>query len=361
MHVAFRVDASDSIGTGHAMRCITLANALRDAGASCVFMCRQIGRIGSNITKQGHELRLLPTNIAQQISDGSPYATWLGTDWRQDAADTVASLAGKADWLVVDHYAIDARWEAELRPHTRRILAIDDLANRSHDADLLLDQTLDRVAVDYDPWLSAGVTRLVGSRYALLRPDFFRLRDASLLRRMDGRLNSILVTLGGADVGNATSRMLTGLAAVSELMANAVVDVVLGANASSTSEVRQIAATLPFACSIELGVNDMAHRMMAADMSLGAIGSTAWERCCLGVPSVAVVLADNQRNAAAALSDHGAAVVLELDNDLEKNVSTSCSLLAKNPGMLRSLSQRASELVDGRGTMRVVERMLEGI
>ncbi|MDN5873135.1 MAG: UDP-2,4-diacetamido-2,4,6-trideoxy-beta-L-altropyranose hydrolase, partial [Sinobacteraceae bacterium] len=205
MNVVFRADASLEIGTGHVMRCLTLANALRETGASCTFVCRaHEGHLGEHIRACGHALHLLP-RVADFSPDDKtdPYARWLGSTPEQDAEQTQAVLTSDCDWLVVDHYGLDACWETRLRARARHLLAIDDLANRRHDCELLLDQNLGRDARDYDGLVGDRTQRLIGPRYALLRPEFAQWREISLARRRQPRLQQLLITMGGVDRDNA--------------------------------------------------------------------------------------------------------------------------------------------------------------
>ncbi|RME63691.1 MAG: UDP-2,4-diacetamido-2,4,6-trideoxy-beta-L-altropyranose hydrolase, partial [Alphaproteobacteria bacterium] len=170
MRAAFRVDASRAIGTGHVGRCLTLAAALRDAGGDALFLCRaHDGHLNAKIEEAGFPVLSLPKR--NDTDDDLAHSHWLGATQADDAKASIAALAGhRIDWLVVDHYGLDARWESALRRHAHRILAIDDLADRSHDCDLLLDQNffLD-AASRYDGLLPDHCRPLLGPRYAVLR------------------------------------------------------------------------------------------------------------------------------------------------------------------------------------------------
>src|SRR3990167_4024154 len=216
MRIAFRADASLQIGTGHVMRCLTLADALAAQGADCLFICREHqGNLIEQIRNKGyrtHALPVLPPVEASSLAikaasdEQSPaHSHWLGATQVEDAAACTAILAEvKPDWLIVDHYALDARWETVLKPHYRKLMVIDDLADRSHLCDLLLDQTFGRDAEDYRVWVPASSQLLCGSQYALLRPEFGALRDYSLQRRPNPQLRQLLITMGGVDKDNAT-------------------------------------------------------------------------------------------------------------------------------------------------------------
>ncbi|MBD3768372.1 MAG: UDP-2,4-diacetamido-2,4,6-trideoxy-beta-L-altropyranose hydrolase, partial [Gammaproteobacteria bacterium] len=201
MRIAFRVDAALAIGTGHVMRCLTLAHELREQGANCVFICRQHqGHMAGLIQQRGfgcHLLALSETPYLPQ-SDDLAHAAWLGASWQQDAQQTLALLAEPVDWMVVDHYAIDARWQASVKVGYQRLLVIDDLADREHLADVLLDQTYGRQVADYQSLVPQQCQLLLGSTYALLRPEFAQWREASLKRRkLQTNIQNILISMGG--------------------------------------------------------------------------------------------------------------------------------------------------------------------
>lgn len=316
MRAAFRADASVEIGTGHVMRCLTLADALHESGAECLFLCRQHnGHLLDLIAKRGHEAIALPLHEADwPASDpGLPaHAHWLGTDWVTDAADSSEALAGRyIGWLVVDHYALDRRWEQAMRPHCRRLMVVDDLADRPHDCDLLLDQNLGRRAEDYRGLLPPEARTLIGPHYALLRPEFAALRTESLARREHPELGHLLVTMGGVDKDNATGAVLDALAGC-DLPPDLRITVVLGPHAPFLAQVRARAETMPRPTRVLAGVGDMARLMADADLAIGAAGSTSWERCCLGLPTIQTVLAENQLMIADALAQADVAITIDV-------------------------------------------------
>jgi UDP-2,4-diacetamido-2,4,6-trideoxy-beta-L-altropyranose hydrolase len=357
--VVFRTDASFDIGTGHLMRCLTLADELRRKGARCLFVCRpHAGHLLERVAERGHGTIALPPldeGDGNGIPAGTAHERWLGTGWRRDAEDVRRALAGQGvDWLVVDHYALDRHWERELRPLGARIMVIDDLADRPHDCDLLLDQNLGRTASDYAGLLPAHATTLAGPRYALLRPEFAGLREGSLARRADGRLQRLLVAMGGVDKENVSEQVLDvleGTMPESDLRTT----VVLGPHAPWLESVRARAARMHRSTQVLVGVSDMASVMAENDFAIGAAGGTAWERCCMGLPSAVQVLAENQRAGAAALQAAGAAFLLDRLGDLPGLLEQISS-----PGgaaLLRRTSAAASEVTDGQGASRVVHHL----
>ncbi|WP_353979031.1 UDP-2,4-diacetamido-2,4,6-trideoxy-beta-L-altropyranose hydrolase [Salinicola endophyticus] len=358
--VAFRVDASLEIGTGHVMRCLTLATALREHHAArCCFLCRELpGHLIARIEAEGFEVLRLAAPVEEGTSlsggqaEGPAHAAWLGVDWSQDAhesADLLESLA--PDWLVVDHYALDARWELAARPSGTRMLVIDDLADREHVADLLLDQNLGRLVEDYADLVPASCRLMIGPDYALLRPEFAEWRRTSLERRATRQaLSQLLISLGGVDKDNVTAEVLQALRHA-ELPRTCRITVVMGATAPWIEVVKSVAGTLEQPTEVVTNVSDMARRMAEADLAIGAAGSTSWERCCLGLPTLILVLAENQRDIAAALESAGAAIRLD-SGALGEDLS---SVLARVMGAryLSRMSERAARLVDGEGVKRL--------
>lgn len=367
--IAIRADASLEIGTGHIMRCLTLARALREAGAECHFLCREHrGNLSEMIQSKGFFVHRLP-HSAQDDANGAfagaqpnrlngitEHSQWLGDSWQSDAEACRAILERLApDWLIVDHYALDACWEKASLPQGTRLMVIDDLADRPHIADILLDQNLGRRAEDYEDLVPASCRCLVGPHYSLLRPEFAELREASLRRRREPyEPKRLLISLGGVDKDNATGGVLEALKSCS-LPSDCHITVVMGASAPWLEEVRAKAAELPWHCDVVVNVTDMAERMVWADLAIGAAGSTSWERCCLGVPTLMVVLAENQKGIAQALHQASAAYNVGNPDSLYRLPNIWPDIV--HPAPLAQMSQVASHLVDGRGVARLVEAM----
>ncbi|ASM74627.1 UDP-2,4-diacetamido-2,4, 6-trideoxy-beta-L-altropyranose hydrolase (plasmid) [Pseudosulfitobacter pseudonitzschiae] len=355
-HFAFRVDAGLHIGNGHVMRCLTLADYLAAEGHRATFLTRaHDGHMIGTIQSQGYDVEILPE---PDVVDYGPHsatpvhAAWLRGNWRDDALMTRAWMdAVRPDWMVVDHYALDALWQEAAVPCGIRLAVIDDLADRPHRADLLLDQNAGREDNDYDGLVPAGCTRLIGPRYALLRPEFAASRPKALIRREAATIRNILITLGGVDQDNLTEDILDALDRT-ELSPEISLTVVLGANAPWTNEVRARAARMDRNVEVISGANNMADLMASADLCIGAAGSTAWERCALGLPSLLLVAAENQRGAAEAIVADGAAIRLLLTNGLKDAIDAAIPQIL-NPFSYRSVSANCAELVDAEGAKRV--------
>ena len=344
--VAFRADASPRIGTGHVMRCMTLADSLAARGADCRLLCREIpDRLAARAEARGIACTRLPA---------------CNRDWRSESAAARAALAETVDWLVVDHYGLDARWEAEMRRCARRIMAIDDLADRPHDADLLLDQGLARRPEDYAGRLPEGAQALLGPRHALLRPEFAARRAEALAARGARGLGTIVVSMGGADPLGATARVLEALAAL-QLPETRRVIVALGGETPTLGAIRARAESMPLACELRVGVGDMAELFAEADLAIGAGGGTAWECCAVGLPSVFLTVADNQHSNAAALDAAGAALWA---GDLRRagwRDGLRRAMERLRDGALRAgMSAAAARLCDGDGVLRVAAALFPG-
>jgi UDP-2,4-diacetamido-2,4,6-trideoxy-beta-L-altropyranose hydrolase len=361
MKVTFRVDASVAIGSGHVMRCMTLATALRDRGAQCQFICRaHNGNLIELLRQRGFdvvELTLRDGDGEGIVADTSApaHANWLDCDWKADAVETRAVLqALQPDWLVIDHYALDRRWEAEVRCGELRLMVIDDLADRVHECELLLDQNLGRRAVDYAALVPTSCNLLIGPQHALLRPEFVSLREASLQRPRTS-VASVLVNMGGVDQPNATGAVLRMLRQF-ELPRDCRISVVMGMRAPWTCQVRELAAAMPWRTEVLVNISNMAQRMAASDLAIGAAGSTSWERCCLGLPALMVVLASNQEQGAAALARAGAAELLGTVADLGATLPAAMFEMMAGERLVR-MSRVAASLVDGRGVDKVVHAL----
>lgn len=361
MKVVFRVDASVDIGIGHVMRCLTLADALVQKGADCEFICREhTGNAINHIRQKGYQVySLLSMRVPAVIPDRVlAHAHWLGATQQQDMDECEVILRDSMpDWLVFDHYAIDERWQKPMRRYCQKILVIDDLADRVHDCDLLLDQNLGHGPDDYRDNIPRHAQVLTGARYALLRPEFAQLRETSLRRRLNPRLRQILVSMGGIDKVNATGQMLEALKEC-VLPDDCIISVVMGESAPWLELVVRQAEKMPVPTSVLVDVSDMAQHMVNSDLAIGAAGSTSWERCCLGLPTVMVVIADNQKQVARHLQQENAVFGLSLNGNLDIQLRQVFQALDKDPTILSKMSASAAQVTDGGGSGRVVSQML---
>jgi len=362
LRVFIRVDASLKIGVGHVMRCLTLANTLKKNGADVSFICRDYpGHLQVFIQKQGFDVELLRQHQdGYAIHDGgSEYSGWLGVSWQQDAEETKKFLRLQSvDWLIIDHYGIDFRWHKCMRSHTKKIMVIDDLANRNLHCDLLLDQTYGREKNRYSALVHGKSELLLGTGYALIRPEFKKLRQKAIAKRNNREcVSRVLVSMGSMDPDNLTSLVLAGLGNVN-WKENPIVDVVLGSKAPGLQSVINQAKKHSLIVNVLENVDNMPNLMLSADLAIGAGGTTSWERCSLGLPTLLVKLADNQTEVISVLVKAGTARrVFDIKNDLVKE----CNNFVHNPTLMSELSENAFKVADGQGAELTAIKILPDI
>lgn len=358
MRFLFRTDADVTIGTGHLMRCLALAEALRERGSECTFLCRGagLGKLADQIISAGHDLLLLPESSAPEDVDDLLHATWLPGGQSRDAAACLAAIAGRAqaDWLVIDHYALDQRWETTMREATSRIMVIDDLADRSHDCDLLLDQSLiDGMQERYNGLVPGRCVRLLGPRHALLREEF--VRQANCLEQVAVEVPRLLVMFGGADSQNLTLR------AVAQLLAIAWagdVDVVVGPLYDQLDQLKAAVSRLAKG-HLHAPSNNVAALMRSAGLALGSPGVSSWERCACALPSIAIAQADNQEGIGRALGEQGAHFYLGRAESLTDDaLNAALSTWLSNAAARKAMSRAAAAVCDGDGLRRVVAKLM---
>jgi UDP-2,4-diacetamido-2,4,6-trideoxy-beta-L-altropyranose hydrolase len=346
MKLVIRVDASAAIGSGHLMRCLTLANGLRARGSSVTFVCREHeGHLCDYVEADGFAVCRLPLPAHGIVPRGpEDYAAWLGVTQETDADQTSSGLAGDAspaDWLVVDHYGLDATWENRVRDLSKNILVIDDIANRMHACELLLDQNLNLASNDrYLSLVPEGCRRLLGPRYALLREEF--VEEGRDLRTRSGQIARILVFFGGTDPSGET---LKSCRAVASVVADDVrVDVVVGASNPHREEIARFCrADARF--HYHRQVSNMAELIHAADLAFGAGGTTSWERTFLGLPTVAIAVADNQVPGSEALARQGAIDYLGTrEAATEARMVMALERLIGHPEEMVAMSKRCLEI-----------------
>ena len=375
-NILFRCDASLSIGSGHVMRCRTLARELQRRSAVITFLCRrQSGDLIGLLEQEFAVLPLPELPLEQsQIPDEQPlegrtlYGAWLGCSQDKDTTDCLDALrkAGirEVQWVVVDHYGLDARWqsqfldglgrnsEASASSEAPRLLAIDDLADRPHQADLLLDQNFfgETTEQRYQGLVQPQCTQLLGPHYALLGPEYAKLHPLVPTRT---ELRRILVFFGGVDAANLTGKALEAL--MDPELAHLAVDVVMGLQSPHRQEVQELVSRRPYT-TLHDPLPTLAGLIARADLALGASGATTWERACLGLPSLVVAMAANQLHSAEEFSKFMQIPLLPL-HEINRVVSGSiCSLMQDSSGF-KLLSERATKLVNGLGCRFVASRM----
>lgn len=363
MQVLIRADASSKIGTGHVMRCLVLADRLSDAGSACQFVCRSFdGHLARLIEARGHRCVLLEVDADPPMDagyDDTPptHAHWLGSSWRQDAQATVetAQKLQNVDIAIVDHYALDHRWETWLKPHAERLLVLDDLADRRHCADVLVDQNYGHNRQHYAHLVTDSCRVLAGAQYALLRPQFAAIRPEALARRQSlGSDRHLLIFLGGGDTDQALNRVVETLCearpdklrALTLVTASASVGDVIGS---------ELQSKLGGPVKLVNRVEDMASLMLRADLAIGGGGVTGWERCALGLPTLVLTMGDNQWPINQQLAQDGHIFACVEPEDLNEDLIAR--FVDMDDGAYRTLSGNAATVTDGLGADRVMEAL----
>ena len=322
-----RADAARSIGSGHIRRCLTLAHRLKSVGWTVNFATIR--------------------DSADLVLDLAAYpVTIISGDATSEPGELQSEFPDGVDLLVVDHYQRDATFESACRGWADRIMVIDDLVDRAHDADLLVDMTLGRHPDAYSDLLPKSAISKTGAEYALLRPEFSAARPQALTRRTQtSTVEDVLISVGATDQSGVMPLLLDGLAQSG-----------FTGNATVIGEFAGTAQDYPFDMTTTTQADDMPAQMLAADLAIGACGVSSWERCCLGLPTVAVITADNQRDIATALSRAGAVDLVEPTTAAK--ISGAVTGLSENPGARQTMSKAAAVVCDGDGAQRVIETLL---
>jgi len=359
---AFRADASREMGTGHVMRCLTLADDLRRRGWDTVFLGKEFpGNLNRRVRESGHSVIALPApevSVPGTAGAHAPaHAAWLHGPWSADAEACVEGLGrvGPVDWLVVDHYSLDAQWERSMRMAASRILSLDDLADRDHDCDVLLDQNLrlDHGSA-YAGRVPAACVKLLGPRYALLRPEF-RAERARLQPRAPD-VAKVLVFLGGADPDNFTGKVLEALD--SPGLGELEWHVVVGKTNPSADALAGKWAGRPKVI-FHRDVREMGRLIATADLAVAGGGISTWERPGLALPTLALSIAFNQEGLLEAADRAGLVAYAGRASELAAaDLASRISALVRDPARRAGMAALGMDAVDGLGVERVAERMV---
>lgn len=324
---AFRCDASSEIGSGHVMRCLTLANLLQSHGHKIFFLC---------------------TN-----------ETITTVPFLKDSGFTVKAPEDvtRTDWLIIDHYGLDIGYEFQARKWTKKICVIDDLADRHHDCDLLIDQTFDRQPSSYQNLVPRSAQVITGSNFSILRPEFQKIRDN--LSRNFTNPHRVLITFGGVNPKRSTQLILEAL--LNYQTKALYIDVVLSKNAHDLSEIESLEKQYHqqnlHQVKLHLSTSLMANLMADADLCIGAGGTTSWERCCLKLPTMAYEVANNQRFILQNLDKAGALLYVDNIVNFNKAVFTEKFNAILSSSKLCVMAEKAAAVCDGKGAARVAEIM----
>lgn len=327
--VLFVVNAGPRVGGGHLMRSLTVAAALTERGADCLFLADPA--IEAMLESFAPDLTRRP------VGDLEP----------QTLAAAAEAMAFEA--VVFDHYGL-SREHHEAMADGRPTLVIDDLADRALAADIILDSGPARIEADYSG-LAGRARLLLGPRFAPVRPAFAALRNYALAQRAR-EPRRVLVSLGLTDLDGITGKVVERLR---RRFGETELDVVIGAGAPSRRGLERIASHDP-RLTLHIDSLEMAEISARADLAIGAAGSSMWERCVLALPSVVVVLADNQKPAAEALATAGAVLAIDAQaQTFGADFDRAVTRLFIDEPLRHQLAERSAELCDGKGAARVAE------
>ena len=347
-----RADSGFEIGIGHIMRCFALAEILKDMDFDVNFISKKLNEnIYNFIVKKGYKVHIIPDN--NQNKKHNLFSTNITNKKiiKNDAIETTKIIIknnDKPSWVLVDHRDLDIQWETILRECVERIIVIDDLANKKHDCDLLIDQNLyEEMDKRYINLVPKNCKKLLGPKYALLRSEFFELRKN--LSRNIKQLRNILISFGGSDPSNETCKVLDAIKILN--IKNIKVDVVVGSVNPYKEKIKQICSSIPnttFYCDVD----KIGALMTKADLAIGAGGITTWERCCLGLPSMVSIISEDQLECTETMGEKGYIINLGRAKNL-----TAKDYVEKikniNINKLQTISKLDLEIVDGKGCQRI--------
>lgn len=341
--IYFRADSSIDIGTGHIMRCLTLADVLRKKGSKIHFICREYkGNINHIIKKRGYIVHGLPPRIMNKTD-------MLLTE------EILKKKNRRPDWLVSDHYGIDASWETHIKGCVQRLMVIDDFTDRRHNCDLLLNQNLYKdMEKRYKGMVPEGCRMLLGTQYTLLREQFLALRKRR--KGFNKDIKRIMIFIGGTDSENVTMKALEAVKLLNR--SDTEIDVIVGATNPRGNNIKRMCDTIPnthYYCQID----NMEELLFKTDIAIGSGGSASWERCFVGVPSIIMNFADNQKEISENLHRKGIAVNLGWHNTLKpKDIADAVLDLIGNPIKRMRMILKGKKIVDGKGAQRVADKII---
>lgn len=356
-----RADASPVIGTGHFVRCLNLAKSLIKRHAQVTFLSRNLGRdLNDRLISAGCRVIDLPSQNTPSGQNPDDYSTWLGADEREDISQCLNLISGSADCsIIVDHYGVNEKWLGMAKKAFRKLIVLDDLAERKLDVDLVINQNLGWKARDYAHLVGQETKLLLGPRYALLAENYSKARQ-----KLDRSFKSeaplrVLVSLGGADIENVTgkvSRVLEEMQTKHDFM----LTIVVGPMNTSSNELNAISQRSDGKIMLIQGANNLADAYSSHDIAIGAVGGSSWERCCLGLPTVLVPIAENQKSAAKKLDSAGAGILVDYESDHFGSDLLNAMNQMSNSEIREEISQRALGICDGLGAKRITNEIILG-
>lgn len=361
MKIAVRADASSEIGTGHLRRCQSIADAFRELGSEICFVVRKHDSVAEKVVAgTDYPLVWLPEGSGAE-PDATPHAAWARVSWQRDVAETVAALRDNApDWLIVDHYGFDARWHEAVRAALGcRILVVDDLGDRPLAPQMLLDPNVAASHADkFAGRLLTGARMLAGPRFAPLSPAY----RVAARYVFSPEVRSVGVFMGGADAEGASAAVVKALRRDAGYEGR--IEVVSTSASPYLDELEWLCA-VDGNVALSVDLPELSAFFARHDLQIGAGGTSSYERCCIGAPTVALVLASNQLAVVPVLNELGVVCGVALPEiEATKLLSGAPPLglavreLLAAPERRRALSTNALRYVDGRGAERVALSVL---
>ena len=334
---AFRVDSNPEIGVGHLMRCLIIADKLLINGSDCVFLMAQVSEDNKKlIEKRGH--------YVAKIKNHKEYYSLL--------------MSHKPDWLIVDHYKLDCKFELSNRKYVNKILVIDDLADRCHDCDILLDQSPFRHKYEYFPLMDNDrVTYCLGNKYSLVRPGFIKKRRDICSLKENIKMKYGLISLGGSDPKNITMELLHAIERVDSLR-HISWYVIAGVNNKNWKKIKSYCLSSELNIVLRKNIENIENIMHRVDFSIGSLGMMVWERACLGLPSLSIKIADNQSSNEIMINKYKLGEVLLASDISSEKIDEKITNLRTN---YIEYIENGFELVDGMGVDRLINVMYKDL
>jgi UDP-2,4-diacetamido-2,4,6-trideoxy-beta-L-altropyranose hydrolase len=351
MNIAFRVDSSSKIGTGHVIRCMTLATQLKNLAFNVYFICKpMMGDIVNSIKSKGYDVILL--NSADRDDESDDFSVNSCNSDSQQVIDLCSLLS--LDLIILDHYFLNYSWEKAVKDHSK-LMCISDFPAGPRACDILLDSSLSRDHAEYRLDVSSDCLLMTGSDYVMVRPEFALSRSLGAVSK---QVSKILVTMGGADPQDYTSRIIKIISQYEAYdLSNIQFDIVLGRSYQFTPLVLNLISTSKFNYVIHEYIDDMAGLMKDMDVIIAAAGTTLWECFSLGIPTIAVQIADNQQYNVDSCSRAGAIIPINQDCDLESSLIAALGDVLGTNNIRHSLRDNGLNICDGQGAKRVAENI----
>ena len=354
-----RVDASPVIGSGHFVRCVNLAKSLIRRGAEITFVSRNLG---GDLIKRAIEAKCQIINLSPQkhSAEQNPdrYETWLGAEERDDITECLDLMRRNEDFsIIVDHYGVNEEWLRIAKEACRKLIVLDDLAERRMDVDIIINQNLGWTAADYVHLVQPTTKLLLGPQYAIVDQDYSTVRQ-KLDRSFKGEAPlRVLISLGGADIENVSGKVARVLEEM-QRKHDFVVTIVVGSMNPNSNDLHEICQRSSGKIGLIQGVNNLVDAYVSHDIAVGAVGGSSWERCCLGLPTVLVPIADNQMLSAKRLDDAGAGILVDnIRDQFELKIFRALNRLFY-PEVREEISHRAFDICDGLGGKRIANEIM---